>query len=301
MYLRIACFCPIISEALAYKDSRLGLTQGLWAWIKKSHSLTVWQMNGEDLKAKMKMKNKVPIWGSDSKESACNAGDSGSIPGSGRSPGEGNSYLLQFSCLENSMNRGAWRAKSPWGPKESDTVEQITLSISLFLSCVIGFCTARFRAGDLFNLVAQGSKVEAVFLLWFPVSEAMQSIFSSTIRFEVFTSILKFNRRGCWWYLSMEGMSRNFGVSFTTLYTWVGIAYRDEQHKSGRVFVGRMSQIRFRNFKSEQSVWFLVGHNVQKFCSPLELRMDIRTEVKLWENAFEILSHESDEIIHRPL
>ena len=48
--------------------------------------------------------------GSDSKESACNVGDSGSIPGSERSPGEGNGYPLQYSCLENSMNRGAWQA-----------------------------------------------------------------------------------------------------------------------------------------------------------------------------------------------
>ena len=47
---------------------------------------------------------------SDSKESACNAGDPGSIPMSGRSPGEGNGYPLQDSCLENAMDRGAWRA-----------------------------------------------------------------------------------------------------------------------------------------------------------------------------------------------
>ena len=46
--------------------------------------------------------------GSDSKESAYNAGDLGSIPGSGRSPGEGNGYPLQYSCLENPMDRGAW-------------------------------------------------------------------------------------------------------------------------------------------------------------------------------------------------
>ena len=45
--------------------------------------------------------------GSDGKESACNARDSGSIPGSGRSPGEGNEYPLQYSCLENSMDREA--------------------------------------------------------------------------------------------------------------------------------------------------------------------------------------------------
>ena len=45
-----------------------------------------------------------------SKESARNAGDQGSIPRLGRSPGEGNSNPLQYSCLENPMNRGAWRA-----------------------------------------------------------------------------------------------------------------------------------------------------------------------------------------------
>ena len=48
--------------------------------------------------------------GSDSEESACNAEDLGSIPGLGRSPGEGNGNPLQYSCLENSMDRGAWQA-----------------------------------------------------------------------------------------------------------------------------------------------------------------------------------------------
>ena len=46
--------------------------------------------------------------GSDSKEFACNAGDPRMIPGSGRYPGEGNGNLLQYSCLENPMDRGAW-------------------------------------------------------------------------------------------------------------------------------------------------------------------------------------------------
>ena len=44
------------------------------------------------------------------KESACNARDPSSIPRSGRSPGEGNGKLLQYSCLENPMDRGAWQA-----------------------------------------------------------------------------------------------------------------------------------------------------------------------------------------------
>ena len=46
--------------------------------------------------------------GSDSKASVCNAGDPGSIPGLGRSPGEGNGSPFQYSCLENPMDRGAW-------------------------------------------------------------------------------------------------------------------------------------------------------------------------------------------------
>ena len=48
--------------------------------------------------------------GSDGEESAHNVGDPGSITESGRSPGEGNGHLLQYSCLENSMHRGAWQA-----------------------------------------------------------------------------------------------------------------------------------------------------------------------------------------------
>ena len=47
---------------------------------------------------------------SEDKVSACNVGDPGSIPGLGRSPGEGNGNPLQYSCLENPMDRGAWRA-----------------------------------------------------------------------------------------------------------------------------------------------------------------------------------------------
>ena len=62
--------------------------------------------------------------GSDGKESACNTGDPGLIPGSGRSPGEGNGFPLQNACLENSTNRRDWW-DSPWGYKESDTSERL--------------------------------------------------------------------------------------------------------------------------------------------------------------------------------
>ena len=47
--------------------------------------------------------------GSDGEESVCNSGDPGSIPGLGRSPGEGNGNRLQYSCLQNATDRGAWQ------------------------------------------------------------------------------------------------------------------------------------------------------------------------------------------------
>ena len=62
-------------------------------------------------------------WRIDGKESACNAGDLGSIPGSGRSPGEENGYPLQYFCRENPMDGGAWQGHNPWGQKESDTTD----------------------------------------------------------------------------------------------------------------------------------------------------------------------------------
>ena len=77
------------------------------------------------------LKNVSPH-GSDTKVSACNAGDPGWIPGSGSSSGEGNGYPLQYSCLKNSMVRGAWQA-TVHGVTKSLT-EQPTLS--LFKECI---------------------------------------------------------------------------------------------------------------------------------------------------------------------
>ena len=61
----------------------------------------------------------------DSKESACNVGDLGLIPGSGRSPGGGHGNPLQYSCLENPTDRGAWQA-TVYGVAKSQTTERLS-------------------------------------------------------------------------------------------------------------------------------------------------------------------------------
>ena len=71
----------------------------------------------------MNSKGTRDIWapgGSDGKTSACNMGDLGLIPASGRYAGEGNGYLLQYSCLGNPKDKGAWRA-TVHGVSESRT------------------------------------------------------------------------------------------------------------------------------------------------------------------------------------
>ena len=64
--------------------------------------------------------------GSDGKESTCNVGDLGLIPGLGRSPGGGHGSPLQYSCLENPHGQRSPAGCSPWGPKESGTTEWLT-------------------------------------------------------------------------------------------------------------------------------------------------------------------------------
>ena len=63
--------------------------------------------------------------GSDGKESACKAGDQGSIPGLGRSPGEGNGNPLRYSCLESPHGQRSLESYSPWGGKEWDMTDRL--------------------------------------------------------------------------------------------------------------------------------------------------------------------------------
>ena len=76
--------------------------------------------------------------GSEGKESACSAGDPGSIPGLGRSPGEGDDNPLQYCCLENPMDRGAWWATVHGVAKSRTGLSDLTLSL---LECRVLFNT----------------------------------------------------------------------------------------------------------------------------------------------------------------
>ena len=66
-----------------------------------------------------------------SQGSACNAGDPGLIPGSGRSPGEGNGNPLQYSCLENPMDGGAWRATVLGVTKSQTRLKLLSMQVSV--------------------------------------------------------------------------------------------------------------------------------------------------------------------------
>ena len=68
--------------------------------------------------------------GSASKESACNIGDPGLIPGLGRSPEKRNGYPLQYFCLENPHGQRSLAGYSPWGCKETNMTEKLTLDFS---------------------------------------------------------------------------------------------------------------------------------------------------------------------------
>ena len=112
------------------KTSPVSLWESLWLWITTNC--------GRFLK-RWEYQITLPVsWGfpggSDGKASTCNVGDLGSIPGLGRSPGEGNDNPLQYSCLKNSMNGGAWWT-TVHGVTESDKTEW--LHFLSFFSCLL--------------------------------------------------------------------------------------------------------------------------------------------------------------------
>ena len=135
------------------------------------------------------MTTKVPLYGflgsSDGKEFACNAGDLGSIPGLGRSPGEWNGNPLQYSCLENFHGQKSLVGCSPWGRKELDMTDWLTrlqqevpfptLQILWFFPVPIGLSRVRaLSALDNHQWKWRGRNetawVRLIFIRWDPCS-----------------------------------------------------------------------------------------------------------------------------------
>ena len=114
-------------QADSLSTEAIGKPIDLHKWREWNSSTSGWVSNG--ILSLMSLgDNWVPVWLKyglpwwlSGKEFACNAGDMDSIPGLGRSPGEGNGILLQYSCQESSMDRGAWRATVHGVEKQSGT------------------------------------------------------------------------------------------------------------------------------------------------------------------------------------
>ena len=75
-----------------------------------------------------------------------NAADAGLIPGLGRSLGDGNGNPLQYSCLENPIDRGGWYIIVYGVAKESDTTERLTLMVASFDSCISSFFICKYKS-----------------------------------------------------------------------------------------------------------------------------------------------------------
>ena len=120
-------------SSMKWEERTRWVSSPLWTWISNILIPLVYQLNRTEnfIKEVVSVLGKISEWsywkkkrrtcplgkkknistgGSGGKESAYNAGDQGSIPRSARSPGERNGNPFQYSCLENSMDRGAWRA-----------------------------------------------------------------------------------------------------------------------------------------------------------------------------------------------
>ena len=102
--------------------------------------------------------------GSYGKESACNVGDPGLTPGSGRSPGEGHGYPHQYSCLENSMDRGDWEVTVHKIPKSWIWLRDYTVSLwycnFLILKYYSGDIVVRFTSVTFCNCLVNLSTFE---------------------------------------------------------------------------------------------------------------------------------------------
>ena len=104
-----------------------------------------------------------------------NAGDVGLIPGSGRSPGKGNSNPLQYSCLENPMDRGAWQVHGV--AKELDTTEWLNNTMTSNLFLFIYFRVIE-KYSNIFFFKKKVSLLILILLIWQKVFQQFWTIFA---------------------------------------------------------------------------------------------------------------------------
>ena len=128
--------CTYMKNAKATQKNKMCVCdRGKWTLVVKGTILeSVWVrfLGLEDPLEKDRLPTPVFLGfrgGSDSKESICNAGDLGLIPGLGRSPGRGHGNPFQYSCLENPHGQRCLVGYSPWDHKESDTTEQLSTAV----------------------------------------------------------------------------------------------------------------------------------------------------------------------------
>ena len=125
--------------------------------------------------------------GSDGKASACKAGDAGLIPGSGRSPAEGNGNPLQHSCLENPMDRGAW-----WATVHGVAKSQTRLSDFSFLLSTVKIEVPHFNSYEMFHWMACCLVLSHIQLSVTPWAVAQQAPLSMGISRQEYWSGLSF-------------------------------------------------------------------------------------------------------------
>ena len=144
--------------------------------------------------------------GSDSKESACNAGDLGSIPGLGKHPGEENSNPLQYSCLENPMDKGAWRATVP-GVARSQTwlthshfsfpilIHASSYVFSVALNSVVGprfvHFPCKWRTLVLFQIFNGENNISMNFLMHIPLGQVFFFCYGVLTGLQFFSPIIR--------------------------------------------------------------------------------------------------------------
>ena len=176
--------------------------------------------------------------GSDSKESACNAGHPDSIPGSGRSPGEGNGNPLQYSCLENPTDRGAWQATVHGVTSYKVTLLCVLLTATLSLEPLVFVCTEILPTFKVLISLSDPHPLSCIVAIHKYVCSPQQRVSVFRAGFYVVLSLYP--------YSAMNSPNVNHLVDvFLAIKPHLGL--RDKQHKSKYIYIYILHQLSQRH------------------------------------------------------